>query len=99
MGYVVMFVLMMMVDSEIDHASNRDGWETMEMNGQQIGIKTSIIEEKCQAFEMLVIHVSNLGDKFAPWLQHTLELVLPNLRFFFHDGVREACALCVFSFL
>jgi hypothetical protein len=65
----------------------------MEMNGQQIGIKTSIIEEKCQAFEMLVLHVSTLHEKFAPYLHHTLELVLPNLRFFFHDGVREACAL------
>lgn len=73
--------------------ANREGWETMEMNGQQIGIKTSIIEEKCQAFEMLVLHVSTLREKFAPWLLSTLEQVLPNLRFFFHDGVREACAL------
>jgi importin-5 len=67
----------------------------MEMNGQQIGIKTSIIEEKCQAFEMLVLHVSTMNEKFAPWLHPTLEQVLPNLRFFFHDGVREACALWV----
>ena len=63
------------------------------MEGQQIGIKTSAIEEKCRAFEMLVIHVSTLGDNFGPYFGATLELVLPNLRFFFHDGVREACAM------
>lgn len=63
------------------------------MDGQQIGIKTSVIEEKCQAFEMMVIYVSTLNGKYAPYLNQSLELVLPSLRFFFHDGVREACAL------
>ncbi|KZT38421.1 ARM repeat-containing protein [Sistotremastrum suecicum HHB10207 ss-3] len=84
------------VDADDDHANGeKEGWETIEMEGQQIGIKTSVIEEKCQAFEMLVIHVSTLNAKFAPYLNQSLELVLPSLRFFFHDGVREACALLV----
>jgi importin-5 len=61
--------------------------------GQHVGIKTSVIEEKCHAFEMLVIYISTLNDKFSPYLVPTLELTLPNLRFLFHDGVREACAM------
>ncbi len=65
------------------------------MGGQQIGIKTSSIEEKCQAFETLVIYCSTLGPRFAPYLPQSLELVLPSLRFYFHDGVREASALYV----
>ena len=69
------------------------------MDGKQIGIKTSAIEEKCQAFEPLVIYCSTLNSRFAPYLSQTLELALPALRFYFHDGVREASALCVIYIL
>lgn len=80
---------------EDESLEDRDGWETVSMDGQQVGIKTSTIEEKCQAFETLVIYVSTLGARFSPYLSQSLELVLPSLRFFFHDGVREACAMYV----
>ncbi len=68
------------------------------MDGHRVGIKTSALEEKCQAFETLVIYCSTLGTRFAPYLSQTLELVLPSLRFFFHDGVREASTMYVLSF-
>jgi hypothetical protein len=71
----------------------REGWETIQMDGQTVGIKTSAIEEKCQAFETLVIYSSTLGARFAPYFSQSLELALPGLRFYFHDGVREACAV------
>ena len=83
---------------EDETAEDKDGWETISMDGHQIGIKTSAIEEKCQAFETLVIYCSTLGARFAPYLSQSLELVLPSLRFILHEGVREACALYVFSF-
>ncbi|KAI9441935.1 ARM repeat-containing protein [Lactarius indigo] len=57
---------------------SKEGWDIIEMDGQQVGIRTSAIDEKCQAFETL-----------------SLEMVLQSLRFVLHDGVREACALCV----
>jgi hypothetical protein len=66
------------------------------MDGQQVGIRTSAIDEKCQAFETLVIYCSTLGGRFAPYLQQSLEVVLQSLRFVLHDGVREACAMYVF---
>ena len=78
-----------------DVVEERDGWETISVDGKQIGIKTSALEEKCQAFETLVIYVSTLNAKFAPYLAQSMDLVLPNLKFYFHEGVREACALCV----
>ncbi len=71
----------------------KEGWETISLGGQQVGIKTSVIEEKCQAFETLLIYCSTLGAKFGAYLSETLELVLPALRFIYHDGVREACAM------
>ncbi|KAF8584878.1 ARM repeat-containing protein [Ramaria rubella] len=82
-------------EDEEGMSSDKEGWETIELEGQQVGIKTASIEEKCQAFEMLVIHCSTMGVKFVPWLSQVLELVLPGLNFIFHDGVREAAALLV----
>ncbi|KZT00064.1 ARM repeat-containing protein [Laetiporus sulphureus 93-53] len=81
-------------DEDEEH-EEQEGWETIRMDGQQVGIKTSALEEKCQAFETLVIYVSTLGVRFAPYLSQTLELVLPSLRFYFHEGVREACAMLI----
>ncbi|KAJ6487827.1 armadillo-type protein [Mycena sanguinolenta] len=82
-------------DEEEDQVEGRDGWETVNMDGQTLGIRTSAIEEKCQAFETLVIYCSTLGPRFAPYLSQTFEVTLPSLRFYFHDGVREACAMLV----
>ncbi|EMD36115.1 hypothetical protein CERSUDRAFT_156882 [Gelatoporia subvermispora B] len=80
---------------EDEQVEEKDGWETISMDGQQVGIKTSAIEEKCQAFETLVIYCSTLNARFAPYLTQSLELVLQSLKFYFHEGVREACALLI----
>ena len=82
-------------DKEGTKIKDREGWETMSLDGQQVGIKTSVIEEKCWAFETVVIYVSTLEAKFAPYLLQSLELVIPALKFYFHEGVREASALLV----
>ncbi|TFK67557.1 hypothetical protein BDN72DRAFT_93789 [Pluteus cervinus] len=50
--------------------------------GQVLGVRTLAAEEKCQAFEMLVIYCLTLGARFAPYLAQTLEL--PSLKFYFH---------------
>ncbi|EIW80155.1 ARM repeat-containing protein [Coniophora puteana RWD-64-598 SS2] len=68
----------------------REGWETINMDGRIVGIRTSTIEEKCQAFETLLIYAATLDGRFAPYLTQALELALPALRFYFHEGVREA---------
>ncbi|KAH8827725.1 armadillo-type protein [Flagelloscypha sp. PMI_526] len=72
------------------------GWETLSLSdGQALSIRTSAIEEKCQAFETLAIYCSTLGGRFAPYMGQTMEVVLPGLRFWWHEGVRESCALLV----
>ena len=80
---------------EDEDKSEREGWETVTMNGQTVGIRTSAIDEKCQAFETMLIYCSTLGPRFAPYLSQSLELTLPSLKFYFHEGVREACAMYV----
>lgn len=83
-----------MIDEEEDQ-HERDGWETISMDGQIVGIRTSTIDEKCQAFDTLVIYCSILGGRFGPYLTQSLELTLPALQFYFHEGVREAACRCV----
>lgn len=87
---------MVFADEEEERIEEREGWETVLMDGQTLGIRTSAIEEKCQAFETLVIYCSTLSARFAPYLAQSLEVTLPALRFYFHDGVREACAMWVY---
>jgi importin-5 len=80
------------VSDEEDDPTGKEGWEVIEMGGQQIGIRTAYLEEKCAAFDTMLTYCATLGAKFAPYLPQALELALPCLNFFFHDGVREACA-------
>ncbi|THU84282.1 ARM repeat-containing protein [Dendrothele bispora CBS 962.96] len=82
-------------DDEDGKVEEREGWETVNMDGQTLGIRTSAIEEKCQAFETMVIYASTLQGRYAPYLTQSLEVALPALRFYFHDGVREACAMLI----
>ncbi|KAF9926818.1 hypothetical protein FBU30_003672 [Linnemannia zychae] len=72
--------------------SAEDGWEFVGVDGQQIGIKTTVLEEKCTAIEMLICYARELGPGFRPYLEQVREIVLPLLRFYFHDGVRHAAA-------
>lgn len=46
-----------------------------------------------QAFENIVVHCSSLGDAFAEYVRPVMELCLPGLRYFYHEGVREASAM------
>ncbi|KAF8429400.1 hypothetical protein L210DRAFT_989820 [Boletus edulis BED1] len=78
------------VYDEEEDGYERDGWETISMDGQIAGIRTSTIDEKCEAFDTIVIHCSVLGGRFGPYFTQSLELTLPALQFYFHEGVREA---------
>jgi importin-5 len=79
-------------DDKAKKHEEREGWETIMMDGQTLGICTS---EKCQAFETLVIYCSTLGGVFAPYFPQSLKVALPSLQFYFHEGVPEACAMYV----
>ncbi|KAI1316705.1 hypothetical protein EDD11_009594 [Mortierella claussenii] len=70
--------------------SAEDGWEFVGVDGQQIGIKTTVLEEKCTAVEMLICYARELGSGFRPYIEKVRDIVLPLLKFYFHDGVRHA---------
>ncbi|CAG8467575.1 10518_t:CDS:10 [Funneliformis mosseae] len=72
-----------------------DGWEFVGVEGQQIGIKTTVLEEKCTAVEMLICYARELGSSFQPYVDSVLEIVLPLLKFCFHEGIRNAAAATI----
>lgn len=80
------------VADEDETLEDRPGWEFFPLDGRQVGIQTSIMEDKHHAFNTLLIYCSTLGPHFAPYLSQTLELTLPSLGFVFHDGVRETAS-------
>lgn len=81
-------------DEEIDDDkyNEEEGWEFVMVEGQKIGIKTSILEDKCTAVEMLICYAQEMGAAFHPYVEKVLGVVVPLLKFYFHDGVRFAAA-------
>eukprot|EP00047_Mylnosiga_fluctuans_P003070 m.227329 g.227329 ORF g.227329 m.227329 type:complete len:1114 (+) comp11571_c0_seq1:98-3439(+) len=74
-------------DEDIDD-ENRDDWQLMSIDDQKLGIKTSALEEKRTACEMLCIYARQLQGSFAPFVQQVLPISLGLLKFYFEDGVR-----------
>ncbi|OMH83562.1 Importin subunit beta-3 [Zancudomyces culisetae] len=82
-------------DDPNEQYAAEDGWEFASVSGQQIGIRTSALEEKCTAIEMLLCYARELGSGFGPYAVETLDLVMPLFNFYFHEGVRFASAAVV----
>lgn len=62
---------------------------------RSIGVKTAGLEDKLTACEMLVSFARDLGGSFNEYVVPVLELMLSQLKYIFHDGVRTAAAECL----
>lgn len=83
-------------DEQIAKIQQEEGWEMVPLKGKVIGIKTSILEDKHMAIELIVIYAQQLKGAFEPYVLEIMEKVsLPGLAFFFHDPVRVASAKSV----
>jgi importin-5 len=82
-----------------DHASqlqSEEGWELVPLKGRMIGIKTSTMDDKHMAIELIVVYAQVLEAAFAPYVYEIMEkIALPGLAFFFHDPVRFVSAKLV----
>lgn len=80
----------------IDQAQAEEGWELVPLKGKVIGIKTSTLDDKHMAIELLVVYAQVLEAAFEPFVAEIMEkIALPGLAFFFHDPVRVVSAKCV----
>lgn len=50
------------------------------------------MEDKVAACEMLVCYARELKEGFADYAEEVVRLMIPLLKFYFHDGVRTAAA-------
>lgn len=80
-------------DALIEQVDQDDGWELVPLKGKVIGIKTSALEDKNTAIELITIYAQILEASFEPFVAETTEkIAIPGLAFFFHDPVRVSSA-------
>uniref|UniRef100_A0A1D1XN17 Importin-5 n=1 Tax=Anthurium amnicola TaxID=1678845 RepID=A0A1D1XN17_9ARAE len=76
-------------DDDIDE-SDDDSIETITLGDKRIGIKTSVLEEKATACNMLCCYADELKEGFYPWIDQVAPILVPLLKFYFHEEVRKA---------
>ena len=83
-------------EDQADTISSQEGWELVPIRGKVIGIKTSALEDKHMAIELISIYAQQLEAAFEPYVMEIMTKVsLHSLAFFFHDPVRIAAAKSV----
>lgn len=83
-------------DDQVEQVREEEGWELVPLKGKVIGIKTSTLDDKHMAIELLVVYAQVLQGAFAPYVLEVMEkIAIPGLAFFFHDPVRVVSAKCV----
>ena len=83
-------------DEQAEQMNGEDGWEFVPLKGKMIGIRTSTMDDKHMAIELLVVYAQVLEAAFAPYVANIMEkIALPGLAFFFHDPVRYISAKLV----
>ncbi|XP_020215509.1 importin-5 [Cajanus cajan] len=76
-------------DNDIDD-SDDESMETITLGDKRIGIKTSVLEEKATACNMLCCYADELKEGFFPWIDQVAATLVPLLKFYFHEEVRKA---------
>ncbi|KAK2573809.1 Importin-5 [Acropora cervicornis] len=80
-------------DPKSGQYSEDEGWQFITLGDQQkFGIKTAGLEDKSTACQMLVCYARELKEGFAPYTEQVVKLMVPLLKFYFHDLVRTAAA-------
>ncbi|RZC82848.1 hypothetical protein C5167_045640, partial [Papaver somniferum] len=76
-------------EDDIDQ-SDDESIETITLGDKKIGIKTSVLEEKATACNMLCCYADELKEGFYPWIDQVAPTLVPLLKFYFHEEVRRA---------
>ena len=71
-----------------DEDVNPEEWTPLSIDDELIGIKTSSLEEKRNAFDVLVRFAQRLKGHFAPYVQEMLSFTPGLMRFYFDEDVR-----------
>lgn len=78
---------------DVENMSDDEGWQFVNLGDQQsFGIKTSGLEAKATACQMLVYYAKELREGFVEYTEQVVKMMVPLLKFYFHDNVRMAAA-------
>lgn len=81
-----------LVDSE-EQVDEDDGWQFIPLSDQQkFGVNTAGLEDKNTACQMLVCYAKELKEGFAEYTEQVVNIMVPLLKFYFHDMIRSAAA-------
>ncbi len=76
-------------EEQVEAIQQEEGWELVPLKGKVIGIKTSSLDDKNMAIELLVVYAQVLEEDFAIYVPSIMsDIAIPGLAFFFHDPVR-----------
>ncbi|KAI0566660.1 Importin beta [Gracilaria domingensis] len=80
---------------EDDDGQDEEGYETLTIGDKRVGIRTSALEDKAVACTMLTCFIAELRGGFYDYVAHVTELMVPLLKFFYHEDCRSAAANCI----
>uniref|UniRef100_A0A0R3TTP8 TOG domain-containing protein n=1 Tax=Rodentolepis nana TaxID=102285 RepID=A0A0R3TTP8_RODNA len=81
------------LDDEEAESFDPESWQILSIGeDQNCAIRTSILEDKATACQMLVCYARELKDSFAPYCEEVLNTMLPLLSLCLNDEIRSAAA-------
>ncbi|KAH8867942.1 Importin-5 [Schistosoma japonicum] len=83
-------------NDEADSVEADVDWQVVKLGeDRNYAIRTSGLEDKATACQMLVCYAREMKESFAPYCQQVLDIMVPLLDFYFNDEVRSAAAECL----
>lgn len=80
-------------NEEVEDIEDDEDWSYFNLGEQKnFAIRTAGMEDKAAACEMLVCYARELKEGFADFSEEVVRLMVPMLKFYFHDSVRSAAA-------
>jgi importin-5 len=81
------------INVDTSNMTDNSEWQFVPLREQQnFGINTSGLKDKASACEMIVCYAREFITGFAPYAEDVVKLMVPLLKFYFHDDVRIAAA-------
>ncbi|KAF8561433.1 hypothetical protein P879_10336 [Paragonimus westermani] len=75
-------------NDEVDNVESDVDWQVVKLGeDRNYAIRTSGLEDKATACQMLVCYAREMKESFAPYCQQVLDITIPLLDFYFNDEV------------
>ena len=75
-------------DEDMRTLESDTDWQFVTLGDQQsFGIRTAGLEEKATACQMLVCYARELKEGFANFAEEVVKIMVPLLKFYFHDDI------------